>query len=564
MIICKYQIKQVSAVTRVITDKAFKIKTALITILLNIRKFIFRTLLLYMSIILPGIPAVATVVRDAGLSLNSSEAYMLSDRQSMIYLNPAYAGDNQNRFFVEYGGSAGSAYAGTKGGFLFGLNNTITLGLLTGTSIDKTLFNNNDSPWSFYYDSEATTSDKRMINVNRYAEINTAIISANGLGLTETASIFENTSNDLLKNNLGLLLSWHSGNLDLGIKSEYAAASHTAGRATQLVSEERYLAKSQLSLTGGAKYIMGGSFKLIEGTVSYQRFGLNNRYHEADLDNREVEASLKSDGANALGLRLHGIYDIPGVHLFHIQLSAVFQNTSTTAKARSTVDNSISSPFFYIDTFTRKGTLLNLGFSDEMKVSKNIVWFAATALESESYNNTFDGDNRLTSEKRTELLEQQFSEITVPVIIGLEGQISRSWQVRLGLRHNIIGRRGTGAGTDSYSSEITESRRNNSGEITTITTTSTKGSSGSLSSASLGFSFDYERFSLDWLANIQFITQGPNFVSGSINDMSTALGFTYFFGDLAPERLRPEENKPEKTRIQKRAAENSQNTARGA
>lgn len=473
-------------------------------------------------------------MRSAGLGLTDEFVWMVDGQLPMIYVNPARIASYRDSFYFEYRNNAGIG-EGT-GGILLASGSRFTFGFTAGLPVNRTVFNANNHPRGMFYDGEATLTDRRLIDNNVYNALNTAIVNSNGLALAESTEISGTTRNELKNRSVNVYAGYELNKFSFAAELSYAYSKDIQGREKNSLSEELSLFKSQTAGALGVLWTPSVRFiRQVDFTVRQTFYYLNNVYDENDLSSKNVVGSLTSSGSGDTELFSHASFPILSGHLFHTRFSVAFLNSSTQANARSQVSNGASLPFDYSENYDRKGTRVIAGISDEMRITKRIFWYCGFQMEYESLTNEFDGKNNLTGALRTNPVRQNLTRLYIPILAGLEGKISDSFLFRLGLTHSLKNLRSSGADFESYDSTTTEETRAANGTVTNTTIISRSGSANTSSAASFGISYVSGRFSLDWLANINFLREGPNFVSGKINDLSLAVGLAYRFDTSSSE-----------------------------
>lgn len=472
----------------------------------------------------------ATAVRSAGLGLVDEFSWMVNDQLPMIYVNPARIASYKNSFYFEYRNNA-STGEGT-GGILLGAGSKITMGFAAGLPVNRTVFNSNNHPRGMFYDGEATQIDRRMIDNNVYTALNTAIVNSNGLALAESTEISGTNRNELKNRSLNAYLAYEFNRFSVAAELSYAYSKDNQGREKNSISEELSLFKSQTVSSLGVFWNPGIKFvPQVDFAVRQTWYYLNNIYDENDLSNKNVMGSLQSSGSGDTDFFSHATFTFVPGHLLHARFSISALNSSTEVNARSQVSNGASQPFDYSEIYERKGTRVIGGLSDEMRITKRVFWYAGFQIEYEKLSNQFDGKNNLTGALHSFPVRQELSRLYIPILTGLEGKITEEFRIRLGLTHSLKNLRSSTADFESYDSTTTEETRAANGTVTSVTVMNRSGSANTSSAASFGISYVTARFSIDWLANINFLREGPNFVSGKVNDLSLAVAMSYRFDD---------------------------------
>lgn len=489
---------------------------------------------------LTGQPALPTLTRTAGFSLNRDTSWFLSGLYPQIYLNPAFARFKESQFIVDYHNFDGIFKA--EGGLFLSQENH-TLGILLGQKISEPIFQDPNHPKSFFYTAPTLSpfiADNRFIDPSQYLRINTAIVNSSGLALADAASIFEPNYNILKTKNLELFYTYAFTNWIFGLRVGFAHSQEKKIRQTNQVDEEIRLTKAQLPFSIGFAY-KNSAKEILQGfdlSYRYERYILQNRYDEKDLQNRQILAQLKDQGAYEQEVQGKiSIFLIPN-NLFHFRFQYSWFDTSSEAIAKSENNTGclvVSDCFFNLkDSYLRKGNLLSFGFSNEIKHSENFLWFFGFFWQREYITTDFNGydyvnqvprqDNTVYGNKAP--IVQKFYLDQLPLFLGWEAHLADFLYLRFGLNHPLLNYRKD----NGYREKTIAQRRSSTGFIYQTVEIEKRGRKAAKSQATLGLSMVASKsLTLDWLLNIAFVTAGPNFISGKSEDLSFAVGITYIF-----------------------------------
>ena len=483
--------------------------------------------------------AWATGVRTAGFALDTDLSWMIPGQLPEIYLNPAKAAYFSDNFYLEYTAETGTGTTKGSGGIFLNAFSNVNIGIVHGLDASFEYFNSGSSPRSLFYDLEAyPNSDFRAVTSQTHLDLNTAVVSSNGLALADLGTIYEPGTNDMKRRTITGFITAAFGSLNTGLSAYHAFSSNTKSRLAGSIDESINLNSSETGISAGVFQASGFSFiRSYELRLSHTFLNLNNLYDEIDSSGQRVFANLASDGAGESEIYARADLSLIRSHNFRIRVSYAKTDTSTIAVAESSVTGLVA-PFSLRDEFSRSGSAFKIGLADEMRFSSTVMWFVGMQAEFLSLKNEFSGSNILTGSLTANTISQEMSAFTLPVQMGLEATLSEHWQMRLGVGHRIFNRRADGTTYNEVTRRIT--RNTTTGNQTSVLEITRNGASGALSNAALGFSWIYGRYRADWLANINFVSDGPNFLSGQVNDFSLAVALVYRFDAAAPPEILPE------------------------
>ncbi len=470
--------------------------------------------------------AEATFTRSEGMALDQRFSYMVSDQFAYIFENPAFVNDYQNQFYFEHRNKTGTDE--NLGGMFLKPFRNFTFGFVNGLTVNKDVFNSTTSPRGMFFEGTLTNPNDKLVNNGTVVDLNNAIINAGNLSLTQTINIFQNTRNQFEQQNLLAFAGYKLRRIKLGALFGYGFVEDVEIKKEK-IEESVSLRKTETSIGLGAHFDIGYKwFKSADVAASHRFYQMNNEYDEVSSENFYIRAALKSKGAGDSRLSGRLNVQIHSKHTLHFYYAYSRLNSSTEAQAISTVNLAPSTPFNLQDTFTRKGSNHTFGISDEIYPIKPVMVFIALHLELESLNNSYDGSNNLAGTFRQNPAEETYSYTYLPLTLGLEGQITDFLTIRFGLSHSLKNRL-----DGTYDQELVNQQRANIGstEITNSRTTTVAGAKGPDSTVSLGLTIKYRRFSFDFIGNADFFREGPNFISGQSNDLSTGIALSYYFGE---------------------------------
>jgi hypothetical protein len=269
----------------------------------------------------------------------------------------------------------------------------------------------------------------------------------------------------------------------------------------------------------GALYIINPKLN-VDAAAKGNMYVLDNKY-DATNGNMINSIKYKSKGAMDLSgnVRLNAV--ITNRQTMHFNVSYSYLNRSTEGSMKYSnlpATNDTDST----DTFSRNGQVINLGISDEMKISDELTTFIGFNIAYKTFKNAYSGDDKLASANNADTYSNTITSIQVPLIVGLEGKLSTNWTGRFGITSviyqplNESGANITNMGANSVKPTYNE----NSSSTTTL---------------NIGFSYRLGNFSFDWLGNINLFVTGPYLVSNkpwNSDDnsvLSMAFAVTYYF-----------------------------------
>ena len=479
----------------------------------------FARILITLLLTLP-FAASATQTRSRGLGLSTDTSWMVQGQYPYLFLNPAAVNDYRNFIYFEHQLNSVSIEE-NSGGVFFNPYDKLTFGFLTGLPVNQKVFNDSANPRSLFY-----SSGTNLISNNVIFDLNNAIITANGLSLAESFNLYDVSRNEFNNRNINTVLGYEMSNLQLGALIGYGYVKDNQSRAN-LLKEYIRLFKSETSVTAGARYQKNlWRFESIDLAYSMVLYDLNNNYDSTDIDGLRIAASLTDDAAQDHSIFVKTSFRLHRRHLLHLSYRFASYRTATTATAKSEINVPPLLPFEYVENYSRTGHSHRLGISDEMHPAKTVKVYFGIQVDTESLSNSYDGLDIQSGRYRQNPVEENFNSLFVPVYLGLEGELSKYFTIRFALNHSLHNRPAA-----TYDREFIDNRRGNtsSANITQTNITTTTGSGGAESNVSLGFTLNFSRFSIDWLANANFFRDGPHFFSGKVNELSTALAVSYYF-----------------------------------
>jgi len=480
--------------------------------------YIFFLLLLFVFSALE-----ATKTRSLGAGITGDFTWAVDDQFTYIYLNPAYVTNYSSIFFAEY--SIENSIDKKSGGVILKPFENFSLGIVSGLSVNDDVLNNDSYPRSlFKRDVNAILGNTNILLFNQ------AVINANGLSLAEGVALFQNSRNILDNRNLTVLIGWRpTKNFSIGVNSSYSYSIDSEVKTRQ-ISENFDLFKSELRVSAGLAYFLNDRYlKSIDLSTSYTRYVIDNSYDETDLDGKRIMANYKTSGAYDLSVGLRFVAEVIPKHRFHLSLNYDTYDTSTTGTALSQISNLPSFPFSVIEDYSRVGSKVNFGFSDQLQILPNVMIFAATFIEISSFVNNYDGRDLVSLTYRPDPVKEEYSSTRIPILMGLEGRLFKNWIFRFGFSHAIKTAKASGFDTITYN----YSRADTS--VETITQEDIKestGSAGASSNISMGLSYFLPSLQIDWKGNILFFSQGPFLLSGQSAQLATSVAITFYLSKL--------------------------------
>lgn len=464
----------------------------------------------------PFEPLRATVTKVAGMGLDNNTVWMVDKQLSFIYENPAAIHGWGNHIFFEYFNTQ------QFGGIFIPLPRGITLGIFSGTEANNQVFNTTDFQ-SMYHTSGTDPAGIVFFPLPTASSgaARPADIAALGDDLDDPAK------NNLASRNLEVMLSYPlTSRITAGFGLSYAFASNnvkqdnipSSGAAT--TSDEISLWKSEFRLSAGILYDLGFIFRTISASVFFQKYSLDN-FYKRTVTNASIsdEIALRSNGAFDMGIATKGTIFFSEKAKLNVRLAYSILDRSTKATQQGFQGNTNLE-----STYDRNGHKIELGASNEIQLSKKLMLFWGSQFVYEPISNSYEAVKFATTNNTLRPYKTSVYSLTVPLILGMSADIADDWDIRFGVRHNIL--------NSPNNSEQTAETKNNAGAVTQSTVTSRSAFLSTGSSISMGVSYQISSISFDWLTNVAIFKDGPYFISGKPNSWSTAFSVTFNFGEL--------------------------------
>jgi hypothetical protein len=299
---------------------------------------------------------------------------------------------------------------------------------------------------------------------------------------------------------------------------------------TPVLDESLSISDSSINAVVGAALDLD-TFKL-DASVAYRTANVNNVYTFKDTTNTiDTTASYKSNGAGDILIDVQGILSL-GNNNLHIMggydilnASSIASYSLTTTAGTSTVEDK------YKDT----GSQIRAGFSDEIRISKDIFAFVGASLlvlNEINPDHTWTAVSAGVTTTNTTVTDlktvTKTTTVTLPIFMGMEANLSPSWQARFGLGANLLSGNTTGS-TDNTSSKPAPAISNG---------TTNSAWNNAAPSFATGLSFKLSNFSFDWDIKIPLLLNGPSFIGGTaaLTGLASAFAVSYKFGEVPADK----------------------------
>lgn len=448
----------------------------------------------------------ATLTHSAGLGMDADTAWMMDGQFPYIFENPAAMQGYENNIYFEYYNTV------QMGGIFIPVAPKTTLGVFSGTTVsDPDIFNSAEFK-SLYH---AGAGDPAGIDFGSVPGDATFDALAN--------NIDDSSENTLENRNLEAMVAYDEGRLKYGGSISYAFASRkdsqevTDDDPTNDPDEKQEvgLFKGELRLSFGMQYAMSGFFNRVDASFFFNKYLLDNYYQTNNGTDTNERASLQAAGAFDVGINAKGVSNVSAKNRLHLHLGYAFLNRSTQSLDETNNPELQSS-------YSRIGHRIRTGASSEMTLSQQLAIFWGGEFFFETFSNEYTAD-KTDGTNEDPYLTSVYT-LRIPLLIGLQADINESFQMRFGVRHNVI--------NSGDNSKETEQNVQN-GTVTSSTVTSRSSFLSAGSSISLGVSYKVmDNLLFEWLTNVAIFKDGPYFISGQSNAMSTAFAVTFNFGDL--------------------------------
>ncbi|MCX8122682.1 MAG: hypothetical protein N3F66_00785 [Spirochaetes bacterium] len=493
-------------------------------------KRIVTVMVLMLNFVFFAFRLSATTTRDMGLGL-FEYPWFIDGLQSYIYENPAYISNYGDKIYAE---RIGIINGENKGGVIYNIKNNLFIGVDLGSPVDTSLWNTNavDSLFnvdvysakckSHYNHSIITSQSMKAYQVELLDETILDIkdpYDASELVGTNTTS--PQLREKLNQRNFSALFGYKLNKFSVGFYAGYATSwKHYRDSTSATNSHEEYnLINAEYSAKLGVSYIINNKVSFdISGF--FFMYALDNNYMQRK-PGIDFDMSYKSDGAMDFGSNLRVNYAMTNNQKVHFYVSYWMLNRSTKGEmliSDSKPINNVNAT----DTFERKGQKISAGVSDEISIDKNMIVFIGFLTNIEFFKNNYYGVDAITPANNVDTYTLNYKAIEVPVIIGLEANVSENWKGRLGLVQKIY---------KPLSYDGTNIINQGANKIpTTIDEISS-----SSSTLYTGLSYKLNNFTFDWLMNVELFTVGPYIISGKSwtanneNPLAFAFAITYNF-----------------------------------
>ncbi|MEJ5361761.1 MAG: hypothetical protein WHV26_06820 [Spirochaetota bacterium] len=478
--------------------------------------------------------AHATTTRDMGMGLYQYP-WFIDGLQSYIYDNPAYLG----KYFVDtlYTERIGVISGQNRGGIFYNPTGKLFIGMDLGAPVDTTVWNTTSVDSLFHkdvYSAKGKSKYTHSSSSQTFDAYQVELIDTSILDLTDpedaSALVGTNTTSPALREkltqkNFSAMVAYQFNRFSIGAYFGYGTSWKHKRDATSATNEhEEYnLINADYSARLAANILFNNKVTM-DVSAFYYMYVLDNNYTK-DKPGIDFDMSYKSNGAMDIGGAMRINYQATNSHRFHFygQYSMINRSTQGIMKINDTVTpaNNVNAK----DTFERKGQIIMIGVSDEMSMANSVTGFVGFATKITMLSNNYSGEDAITPANNVDTYKLTYQAIEVPIIVGLEANLSENWKGRFGVIQHIYT-------PVSYNGEnIT-----NQGTITTPTTFDDITSSQT--SIAIGVSYKLDNFTFDWLANVDLFTVGPYFVSGkawtSGNENPLALAFAIRYNFAVP------------------------------
>lgn len=482
----------------------------------------------YCAIVGCAFSAFASTTRDKGLGLDQY-SWFIDGLEGRVFENPAYLGNYKDRAFAERNGVTDAL---NMGGIYYSPVDGLTLGLHFGLPVDNSVWDSEDAEGLFHHDiysvkgknkysTAAQTFDGYQFEMNN-GEIIDLMDPADGSALVGTDTSSPVLRESLDQKNLSAICSYSLGSWVLGGYFGYATSWGTKRYgATEADTHDEYSFKNdEYSAMLGTKGIIG---TVVDMDISgyWKMYSLKNEYTKK-LPGIDAKMTYKSDGAMDFGGSLAVGYKMTEVHKSHFFASYAMLNRSTKGSMRNTDQNTADRNVNASDTFSRKGSTISLGVSDEIKVSNDLMGFVGFSAEYTLFKNEYSGKDSILPANNVDKYTMDSKSISVPLIVGLESKLSEKWKGRFGLTQMIY-------------KPLTDSGKNISSLGKVSSPTSKSENESSSTTMSLGLTYVLNSFTFDWVVSADMFTSGPYIVSGktwsgaSPTPMATSFGINCTF-----------------------------------
>jgi len=482
--------------------------------------------------------ANASDTSSAGLMLGTDNAWMVNGQFPYIFENPAVLGKFKNTAYFESGLTTADNATGC---IVLGLG-AVTLAMPMGRAADvygtTWLQTPSTVPLSLYNTTSATSAIPAVARTQTaYGAAATAFdLKAQTYAGASVAKIN--------KNDFGFITSFDAGPLAIGVIFAWASATNNHENEISLAAslpvsrEERvHFNNNQMIFKLGAEYKVSDSTS-IGVDAAYVKYGINNHYTSTDTTAPTDSAwdyKYATDGAGDINIGANIAIGLSEKKTLHINIHDTIINHSTKYTAEESAAGVVT--LSGEDTYSRKGNKLTVGFSDETRVTKDIVLYVGFMLSTISLTTKYDSHNTLAGVANPNLanpIDKKYNSLEIPAYLGVEAKLSENWTGRFGARQYFYQKPLlTATYTGANTSETVDTNDTNAANATTATSKyKANREEAATTSLSLGLSYQMGNVAVDWLVNVNLFVNGPYFISGSSNTFATQIAATLNYDSL--------------------------------
>ncbi len=474
--------------------------------------------LIILFLLLGSQPLQATIARSAGMGIGDYP-WMSFGQLGYVYANPATAYLYRNTAWFE------NTSAGSEGGLLLSFNQKLTLGILSGRPTNNDVLNNGLGPRGVF---DTGANDYLQYFNTQPGENLDASATSSSLGniASRVSRLDDPSENKLLYRQAQGLLVFDLGPTKLGFMFGYGYASVEDSYEGVASRESLKLFKSEAEGVFGF-YIEPGSgpFYSIDGSLGLTFYGVNNTYAAENNLKEKIDASFETSGAHDLTLNLRlGLAANPK-NITYTYFYSSFLDSSSIDNAKSEI-----SPFVlnYRDTYSRTGWLSRIGVANTLRFSSFARLITGVQLEYFTHKNVYDGQDKNAGQFAKQPYESRYKHFRLPFVLGMNTQLNRYIQLRFALIQGLINKPASG----ETQTILRKLRENNAvSTVNSFEETSRTISNNATTEIKLGFSVLVGNLTLDWLSQVKLFRQGPYFLSGASNDLSTRVAATITFNN---------------------------------
>ncbi|MGQ9844516.1 MAG: hypothetical protein ACUVRK_13280 [Spirochaetota bacterium] len=496
-------------------------------------KNFISTILGICIIVVAANTAGATTVRDRGMGL-FEYPWFIDGLQSYIYQNPAYL----TKYFTDtlYVERIGIVDGQNRGGIFYNPTSKLYIGMDLGSPVDTDMWNTSNVTSLFHIDVYSAKCDPKYKHSASHQNLDpyqVELINESILDIKDpedaSALVGTNTTSPALREklnqrNFAAMLAYQFTKFSVGAWFGYGTSwkhNKNANSATN-TSEEYNLINAEYSARLALQFPIGAKVTT-DVAMYYYMYVLDNNYTK-DAPGIDFDMSYKSNGAMDIGGNMRVNYQVTNSHKFHFYIDYGMINRSTKGVMKINDPNPTNN-VDATDTFERKGQTIMVGASDEMAMANNVTGFVGFATKIVSTTNNYSGQDTITPANNVDTYKSTYQSIEVPIIVGLEANLSENWRGRFGVTQHIY-------------TPVSYDGTNITGQGTTKTPNTFDDIASSKTSVAVGLSYKLDNFTFDWLANVDLFTVGPYFVSGkswtSGNENPLALAFAIRYNFTVP------------------------------